>query len=159
DGEGDTEAEADETAAAGAQDGEDDGREDEDEEAHEVADEDIRVVADAHDPAGARDQRGEELDDGVRVGAARALSEQLAGERAVFAEIVAEVAAAEPPAPAAEDLDDVEYEADADPLPLVTLAAPPVTAPAAVAEAPEPPAADGPIIVELSSRGRQQREI
>jgi len=127
---------------------------------HEVADEDIRVVAELRALPPVHADADESLDDdGVRVGAARGLSEALAGERAAFAEIVAEVAAAEPVAPSPADDPEPEAALAEDDAPLVSL--PAVVAaqgPAAPAQAAPPAPADGPIIVE-SSHVRQQREM
>ncbi|HXI56285.1 MAG TPA: DNA translocase FtsK 4TM domain-containing protein [Polyangia bacterium] len=105
-------------------------------------------------------------DDAIRVGQARALSQEIADERAAMAAIVAEVAAVEqvsgPPELLVGD-EDVEQEApstgiivapaqaSAAALAVATAAAP---AQAAVAA----PAAEGPIIVEAAWRTRQRLE-
>jgi len=70
-----------------------DADEDGDEDADEDEDEDGKGIPVA---------RGEELSDAIRVGEAKPVSEPIADERSEMAAIVAEVAAAEEPAPAAE---------------------------------------------------------
>ena len=126
---------------------------------------------DEHDEQGQRDQvdgaralRSEpdtEPDEAIRVGEARALSREIADERAAMAAIVAEVAAVErvsPPPELAVSDEDVESEE-----------APPLIAPAAAAgaalagatgaaAAPAAAAPEGPIIVEPAWRTRQRQE-
>jgi S-DNA-T family DNA segregation ATPase FtsK/SpoIIIE len=93
----------------------------------------------------------EEGSGGVRVGAPRAVSQQIDPERAAMAEIVAEVAAVERTGDEAEaaqrgDGEDHDAERDEDDehdAPILSIAAPP-----------PPPAAEGPIIVEPASWAR-----
>ncbi|MEA2696500.1 MAG: segregation ATPase FtsK/SpoIIIE, family [Myxococcales bacterium] len=104
--------------------------------------------------------------DAIRIGQARALSQEIADERAAMAAIVAEVAAVEqvsgPPELLVDD-EDVEQEAPSAGIILApahasaaVLAVATSAAPAAAAVA--APAAEGPIIVEAAWRTRQRLE-
>jgi S-DNA-T family DNA segregation ATPase FtsK/SpoIIIE len=147
-----------------APDGEDVDDVEDGDDVEEVDDEDIRVVADARhaDADGVPRACDDQSSEAVRIGEARTLSDQLADERAAFAEIVAEVAAVEqlalPPVAAPEPAAALLGSA---PMSSALASNPGADPEAAVQEAradQPPPATDGPIIVESASRARQQRE-